>query len=83
VSGHALAIPRKGRGRACVRLSIRIRGGELPTGKFAVVGGTRDAAKLRGEAAFRFQVVGDRPATIIGNLRAGLGRARGLPRACR
>jgi hypothetical protein len=66
-----------------VRLSIRLRGNALPTGKFTVVGGTGAGAKLRGEASFRFRVAGDGPATIVGNLRAGLGRPRGLPRGCR
>jgi hypothetical protein len=78
VTGRVIATPRRGRGRACVRLTLDIRAGELPTGAFTVAGGTGDAARLYGEGSFRFRAAGRSPAAILGNLRA----ARGKPRSC-
>jgi hypothetical protein len=82
VKGFALAVPARGRQRACVRLTISVRAGKLPRGTFKVVGGTASAARLHGTGAFRFKVAGKGPARIVGTLRAGQGRAHGLPRAC-
>jgi hypothetical protein len=76
VTGRILATPRRGRGRACARLSIDIRAGALPTGKFTIAGGTGAAARLYGEGAFRFRAAGKAPATILGILRAGQGKPR-------
>ena len=81
VRGTALVTPRTG-GRACVRLSLTLRAGELPTGRFRILGGSGAAAKLHGDAEFRFQVRPGQQAGILGTLRASLGKARRLPARC-
>jgi hypothetical protein len=80
---QGLALARRGRDRACLRVNVDLRAGELPRGTFTVLGGTRTGAKLRGTGSFRFQVVRGKPAMILGHLRATRGRARGLPAGCR
>jgi hypothetical protein len=80
--GLALATRARSPDRACVRVKIDARAGLLPHGTFTLLGGTGAAARLYSTASFRFRVAGRGPALIVGTLRAGRGRARGLPRKC-
>lgn len=84
VEGVVLAKPEaRGRGsRACARVALDLRAGRLPRGKLTILGGTGTAARLRGTASFRFRVDPSGRVTIVGGLRAGLGRPRALPRSC-
>lgn len=81
VRGHALVRFRKGRGRACVRITASSRPNGAPAGRLKLLGGTRDAANLRGGGRFRFRLRGTTP-TPAGRLKARLGRPRPLPPAC-
>ena len=81
VRGHALVRFRKGRGRACVRITASSRPKGAPAGRLKLLGGRGDAARLRGGGRFRFRFEGATPSPE-GRLRARLGRPRALPRAC-
>ena len=81
VRGHALVRFRKGRGRACVRITASSRPKGAPAGRLKLLGGRGDAAHLRGGGRFRFRFEGATPSPE-GRLRARLGRSRPLPRAC-
>lgn len=80
VRGHALARFPGGAGRACLRVTAQRRRG-APAGRIVLLGGSGDAARLRGAGRFRFRFIGATP-TPAGRLRARLGRARSMPRAC-
>ena len=80
VRGHALARFPGGAGRACLRVSAQRRRG-APAGRIVLLGGSGDAARLRGAGRFRFRFVGATPAPA-GRLQARLGRPRSMPRAC-
>jgi hypothetical protein len=80
VSG--VALPTGRRGSVCVRITMTLRPGQVPRGSFSVLGGTGTGKRLRAGGTYRFQVIGKRPAKVLGTLRASTGRARGLPRAC-
>jgi hypothetical protein len=79
VSGRALVTPRKG-GSACVEVTLTMRAGKVPTGRLTLLGGSGSGARLYGQAKFRFQVPARGPAVILGTLRAGLGKARPVPK---
>jgi PKD repeat protein len=85
VSGLVLAQPAAGgrRARACAKVALDLRAGRLPHGKLTILGGTGDAARLRGTASFRFRADPAGPVAIVGELRAKLGTPRPLRRACR
>jgi hypothetical protein len=80
VRGHALARFPRGAGRACLRVTAQRRRG-APAGRIVLLGGSGDAARLRGAGRFRFRFIDATPAPA-GRLRARLGRARSMPRAC-
>jgi PKD repeat protein len=82
IAGLALATPRRGRDRACLRLRVDLRAGAIPRGTFEVTGGTGVGARLRGQGAFRVRATGTGPALTIGSLRTGQGRRQPLPRGC-
>jgi len=79
--GLALARFPRGRGRACLRITMTTRDRGRPAGRITVLGGSGEAARLRGGGRFRFGFRGDTP-RLDGRLRASLGRPRPLPRAC-
>ena len=79
--GLALARFPGGRGRACLRITMATRDRGRPAGRITVLGGTGEAARLRGGGRFRFGFREDTP-RLNGRLRASLGRPRPLPRAC-
>jgi PKD domain-containing protein len=79
--GVALARFPRGRGRACLRITMTTRDRGRPAGRVTVLGGSGDAARLRGSGRFRFGFRDGTP-RLDGRLRASLGRTRPLPRAC-
>jgi hypothetical protein len=79
--GVALARFPRGRGTACLRITMATRDRGRPAGRVAVLGGSGDAARLRGGGRFRFGFRDGVP-RLEGRLRASLGRSRPLPRAC-
>jgi hypothetical protein len=79
--GVALARFPRGRGTACLRITLATRDRGRPAGRVVVLGGTGGAARLRGGGRFRFGFRDDAP-RLDGRLRASLGRPRPLPRAC-
>ncbi len=79
--GLALARFPRGRGRACLRITMTTRDRGRPAGRITVLGGSGEAARLRGGGRFRFGFRGDTP-RLEGRLRPSLGRPRPLPRAC-
>ena len=85
VHGLVLAEPaaRGRRSRACARVALDLRAGRLPRGKLTILGGSGAAASLRGTATFRFRVDPTGRVTIVGSVRARLGKPRALPRTCR
>jgi PKD repeat protein len=85
VRGLVLAEPssRGRRSRACARVALDLRAGRLPRGKLTILGGSGAAARLRGTATFRFRVDPSGHVSIVGNLRATLGRPRALPPSCK
>jgi hypothetical protein len=79
--GVALARFPRGRGTACLRITMATRDRGRPAGRVTVLGGTGDAARLRGGGRFRFAFRDGAP-RLDGRLQASLGRPRTLPRAC-
>jgi hypothetical protein len=69
--------------QVCARLTVELRAKALPRGRLTILGGTGGAARLRGTATFRVRVDPAGAVTAVGNLRAGSGRPRPLPSACR
>ncbi len=79
--GLAVARFPHGRGRACLRITMTTLDRGRPAGRITVLGGSGEAARLRGGGRFRFGFRGDTP-RLDGRLRASLGRPRPLPRSC-
>jgi hypothetical protein len=79
--GVALARFPRGRGVACLRITMATRDRGLPAGRVTVLGGRGDAARLRGSGRFRFGFRDGAP-RLQGRLRASLGLPRPLTRAC-
>jgi hypothetical protein len=82
VSALVLAKAPRRRGTVCIRLGVTVRARQLPEGTFKVLGGTGAGERLYATGRYRFKVEGSGPATVLGTLRAGVGKRRGLPRAC-
>jgi hypothetical protein len=79
--GVALARFPRGRGKTCLRITMTTRDRGRPAGRVTVLGGSGDAARLRGGGRFRFGLRDGAP-RLDGRLRASLGRPRPLPPAC-
>ena len=79
--GVALARFGRGHGRACLRIAMHTRARGRPAGRVRLLGGSGDAARLRGGGRFRFAFRGESP-RLDGRLEATLGRARPLPPSC-
>jgi hypothetical protein len=79
--GVALARFPRGRGTACLRITMATRDRGRPAGRVTVLGGKGDAARLRGGGRFRFGFRDGAP-RLDGRLRASLARPRAAPRAC-
>jgi PKD domain-containing protein len=79
--GVALARFPRGRGTACLRITMATRDRGRPAGRVTVLGGRGDASRLRGGGRFRFGFRDGAP-RLEGRLRASFGRTRSLPRAC-
>lgn len=80
-SGIALAKGRRG-ARACVRVSLVIKPGAVPTGRLEVIGGTGAAARLHATARFRFGAGRAGSAIGLGTVRASRGGVRPLAKTC-
>jgi hypothetical protein len=79
--GVAIARFPHGRGTACLRITMATRDRGRPAGRVTVLGGSGDAARLRGGGRFRFAFRDGAP-RLAGRLRASLGRPRPLPPTC-
>jgi hypothetical protein len=79
IAGIAVA---RARGRtACFRLRLKAR--RVPTGSFALLGGTGPLARTRLQARFSLDSALGRDTQVGGSLKYSTGRARKPPRACR
>jgi hypothetical protein len=81
VRGHALVRFGRGKGRVCVRITAADRSKGPPAGRMKLLGGTGDAARLRGGGRFRYRFRGTTPVPA-GRLAAELGHPRPMPTAC-
>ena len=84
VTALALARPRGDRrSAACLRVRIAVRRGRQPSVRFALLGGSGSAARLRVRGTARFRLERNGSATLLGRLRAARGARRALPARCR
>ena len=79
--GTALATLARGRGLACVRLTVERRGDGVPRGRLRILGGTGAAARLAARARFRVHAVGG-ALRLRGRVRSRARPARLPPPGC-